>query len=56
MQRRQILSEHDKRPDEEAMEERLDTVEDLDVPEGEQGDVAGGIKQTVVRDDVGEGQ
>jgi hypothetical protein len=49
------LSDHDKRTVEETAEERVDTVEDLDVPEGEQGNVAGGIKQTVVQDDVGEG-
>ena len=35
--------------------ERVDTVEDLDVPEGQQADVAGGIKQSVAQDDVGEG-
>ena len=49
------MSEHEQRTDEETAE-RADTVEDLDVPEGQQLDIAGGIKQSVAQDDVGEGR
>jgi hypothetical protein len=48
------MSDHERHTDEETAE-RADTVEDLDVPEGQQADVAGGVKQSVAQDDVGEG-
>jgi hypothetical protein len=37
------LSEHEHRTEEEVLEEQGETVEDLDVPEGQQEDVAGGL-------------
>jgi hypothetical protein len=37
------LSEHEHRTEEDVLEEQDETVEDLDVPEGQQEDVAGGL-------------
>jgi hypothetical protein len=50
------LSEQEKRTDEETAEEpRADTIDDLDVPQRQQEELAGGIKQTTTTDDIGEG-
>lgn len=38
-----MAEEHEHRTEEEVLDEQTDPVEDLDVPEGQQEDVAGGI-------------
>lgn len=39
------MSEHEQKPPEQEQAERgEETIEDLDVPEGQRGDVAGGLK------------
>jgi hypothetical protein len=39
------MSEHEQRPAEDEQLERDDTIEDLDVPEEQRDDVAGGVRK-----------